>query len=547
MKHLVILTILLFAYISFSQSYSTGDTLRGGYGIGRDWWDVTHYDLSVDFNMEEHQLKGCNIITFSVLKTNQHPILQLDLQSPMILDSVICYADKQRIGSLNVSLNYKLKSAFLLPFEFPAFTKTGAILKTYVYFHGSPREAINPPWSGGVIWRKDPKGKDWCTVACQVTGPSCWFPCKNSQADEADSVDTRYTCPSSIKCVSNGKLISSKNLKNGRTSYHWKVSNPINTYCIVPTFGDLVPLKRNLEGEKGTLETSFWVISGNEKNGLKKYEDVSKTLKAFEYWFGPYPFYEDGLKIIESPYLGMEHQGAIAYGNQYENGYLGLDLSGTDIGLKWDYVIVHEAGHEWFGNSITCKDIADMWIHEAFATYSEVLFTEYWYGRPSADTYCKGMRMNIHNKIPIIGEYGLNDEGSDDKYNKGANILHTIRLLLDNDTVFRGMLRGINKEFYHKIVTTQEIENYMINFTKLDLQPIFDQYLRAKNIPTLERATVNGKEKCRWIYCNDNFKMDVITNKGRFLCTTEWREIPFETEELTLNDNLYYFVKQQKK
>lgn len=544
MKHLVLFIFLPLTYfISFGQNHSN-DTLRGGYGASRDWWELTHYDLSVDFNFEQKRLTGFNVISFSILKMPKKPVFQLDLQAPMILDSVICYdMNNHRVGMFDVSRTNRIKGAYLLNAELLNTFKAGTTLKAYAYFHGIPHEAINPPWNGGVIWRKDPNGKDWCTIACQVTGSSCWFPCKDSQADEPDSVDMRYTCPSSLKCVSNGRLVKSTNLKNNKTSYHWKVKNPINTYCMIPTFGDLVPLKKTIEGEKNPIDVQFWARNGNEAKAIKKLDEVVKTFKAFEYWFGPYPFHQDGFKVIESPYLGMEHQGAIAYGNEYQNGYFGLDLSGTGAGLKWDYVIVHETSHEWFGNNITSKDIADMWIHEAFATYSEVLFTEYWYGKTEAENYCKGTRMSIHNKIPIIGEYGVNDEGSDDKYNKGSNLVHTIRLLLDNDSIFRGMLRGMNEVFYHKIVTTEEVENYMINYTKLDLKPIFNQYLRSKNVPTLEIERFDGKTRCRWIYCEDDFKMEVLTNKGRFLCNTEWKEIPFPVEGLTLNEFQYYFVK----
>ncbi len=376
-------------------------------------------------------------------------------------------------------------------------------------------------------------------------GASVWFPCKDTQSDEPEQgVETHFTCPSDLVCVSNGRLTSTEKNEGNTTTYSWKVVNPINNYCIIPYIGDYVSWKDPFQGEKGELDVEYWVLRSNEEKAREQFKDVHLTLKAFEYWFGPYPFYEDGYKLVESPYLGMEHQSAVAYGNKYKKGYLGSDLSGSGQGLWWDYIIVHETGHEWFGNNITTADIADMWVHEGFTTYSETLFVEYHKGAKAGATYCRGERRSIVNDKPIIGPYGVNEEGSGDMYYKGANLIHTIRTIVNNDTLFREMLREMNQTFYHQIVTTQQIEKFMSQKLKMDLSLIFDQYLRQTNPPTLSIKEKGNRVLYRWEKCIPNFEMPLVTDKGQFNITTEWTELP---AEIGLSNNQYYFKSVQQK
>ncbi len=475
---LFLILILLCNSNSFGQN-SEKHNLRGNYFEHRANWDLTEYELSVAFNFEKKEISGSNKISFAILDSKDS-VFQIDLQAPMHLDSVLFNGRKLTFRAAENAVNVYFVE---VPKNTSYFT---------VYFHGSPRVAKNPPWDGGIVWEKDKNGKPWATIACQGLGASVWFPCKDSQFDEPQSVKMHYSIPNGLTCISNGNFLGSKK-ENEATTWSWEVKNPINNYCMIPYIGDYVTVSKSIQGEKGLLNYSYSVLKGNEAKAAAQFKDIERTITAFEHWFGPYPFYEDGYKLVEAPHLGMEHQSAIAYGNGFQNGYLGKDLSGTGEGLKFDFIIVHESGHEWFGNNITSKDVADMWIHESFTCYSETLFLEYYYGKEVADRYCKGIRKNIRNDSPIIGNYWLQEEGSGDMYYKGANMLHTIRTVVGNDSLFRETLRKMNREFYHQTVTTEQIESFMSHELKSDLSSLFEQYLRTTEIPTMEiRCTKKG-------------------------------------------------------
>lgn len=510
--------------------------LRGGYGEGRNWWDLKHYDLSVSFDIKNQQISGKNRITYEygsidrVEEVTRRAPFQIDLQYPMIIDSI--FVGEQKLTPEEITQN---GNAYFIEVE----VRHG-LSDVTVYFHGAPRVAKQAPWDGGVVWTKDPNGKPWVTVACQGLGASCWFPCKDSQVDEPDSVSMHYTCPQELMCVSNGTFAGKELHNNGTATYNWNVSNPINNYCMIPYIGDYVNLHEHFQGEKGTLELDYWVIRGNEEKAKTQFMDVPRTLEALEYWFGPYPFYEDGYKLVEAPHLGMEHQSAIAYGNKYQMGYSGTDLSETGVGLKWDFIIVHESGHEWFGNNITSKDIADMWIHESFTNYSEVLFTDYWFGNEDGDKYIVGLRKNIENDIPIIGPYGVNEEGSGDMYYKGSNMLHTIRQIVNNDTLFRATLRGLNATFWHQTVTTKQIEDYMSQQLGIDLSKVFDQYLRTAEVPTLELLYMKKKMKYRWSDCVKGFNMPVVMGGQRLNATRKWKTLRYDDYNAPCPNEQFY-------
>jgi aminopeptidase N len=535
MKHLLFFSSLFFAFGASGQ-FTHGDSLRGTYGNSRDWWDLQHYDLSVTFDIEKKEIHGKNRIQFSLVVDErvQSSELQLDLQEPMILDSV-----KNKGNEKNLLIRKDGNAYFISGVHGDEIN---------AWFHGKPKVAKRAPWDGGIIWTKDPNGKPWVTIACQGLGASVWFPCKDSQYDEPNKgVVMHYTCPGELVCISNGTFLGKEinNLK--QATYSWKVSNPINNYCMIPYIGDYVNLHEHFTGEKGNLEIDYWVLRGNEEKAKKQFVDAPKTLKALEYWFGPYPFYEDGYKLVEAPYLGMEHQSAVAYGNGFKNGYMGSDLSNTGVGLKWDFIIVHESGHEWYGNNITSKDIADMWIHEGFTCYSETLFTDYWFGKEDADKYCRGLRKNIMNDKPIIGPYGVNTEGSGDMYYKGANMLHTIRTIYGNDSLFRMMLRKMNADFYHQTVTTHQIEQFMSKELGMDLSKVFDQYLRTKTPPTLQLKYSKKKVKFRWINCVEGFNMPIMNGDQKLACTGKWSSYSIGADHLfNLNPNLYLLKKEKK-
>lgn len=528
----------LFCCFSFFSTFllaqfTSSDSIRGGYGVTRNWWDVLHYDLSVDFNSAQKTISGKNTIRFQLLNIPQNARIQIDLQAPMIVDSVFIAEEKIDFNSILFT-----KNACFIPYN--SLVKQ---LKTQdeitIFFHGSPRIAVNPPWDGGIMWKKNTNNLDWITIACQGLGASCWFPCKDSQYDEPDSVRMNFTYPSNLTGISNGTK-TAENTVHQKTTTSWIVKNPINSYCMIPYIGDYVYLRDTFQGEAGILPLEFWVLRGNEEKAFKQFHDAKRTLHALEYWFGKYPFYADGYKLIETPHLGMEHQSAIAYGNKFQNGYLGKDLSGTGIGLKWDFIIVHESGHEWFGNNITSKDVADMWIHEGFTTYSEVLFTDYWYGTKAGNTYSVGLRKNIQNDKPLIGQYGVQNEGSGDMYSKGAALVHTIRMLVNNDTLFRSMLREMNALYYHKTVTSTEIEAFMSNYLRMNLTPIFDQYLRTNQIPQLRILQQGKVTSIRWENCLETFVMPIIYKGKQLSCSTNWQETGTRINTKKLSRELYY-------
>lgn len=503
---------LLFAFvilpiIATAQPFTHADTLRGSVTPERAWWDARHYDLHVAFDIAKQGISGWNTITYEVLQ-NEQARLQIDLMAPLVLDSAV-QDGKRLVWQQDGPAHFiQLNTA----------QEKGSLRKISLYYHGKPIIANRPPWDGGIIWGKDEKSRPWVSVACQGMGPSVWYPNKDHQYDEPDSAALHITCPQPLVGVANGRLRQRNDNGDGTATYTWAVANPINNYNLVPYIGYYRHFEDFYIGEAGRLSLDFWVMDYNlEKAKTQFLDQVPKMLKCFEHWFGPYPFYEDGYKLVESPHLGMEHQSAVAYGNGYQNGYRGRDLSDTGVGLKWDFIIIHESGHEWFGNNISTKDIADMWVHESFTNYSETLFTGCEYGEDKATTYNVGCRALIGNREPIIGTYGVNHEGSGDMYYKGGSMLHTIRAVVDDDEKFREMLRGLNREFRHQTVTTKQVEDYVSASLGIDFSKVFDQYLRTTDIPVLEVSMVEkkGKKKgdnqlaYRWVNCVPGFNMPV--------------------------------------
>lgn len=517
------------------QEFTRQDSLRGTNNEFRNWWDVKKYKVSVEPDYQSKSIKGKTTITFDKIAPQQSDLLQIDLQDPMMVSAVKLngkkISDFKRDGNvyfINVGKNIKNTSNQL-----------------ELEYNGNPRVAVRAPWDGGWIFAKDEKGRDWMSVAVQGLGASAWFPNKDYLGDEPDNgMELEIIAPKDLVGVGNGRLVSKKE-KNGKTISTWKVVNPINNYNIIPYIGHYVNFKDTFEGEKGKLDLDYYVLDYNIDKAKSQFEQAKLMLKSFEYWFGPYAFYEDSFKIVEAPHLGMEHQSGIAYGNKFENGYLGRDLSGSGWGLKWDFIIVHEAGHEWFGNNITEKDVADMWIHEAFTAYSETLFTETYHGKDAASEYVRGTRKAIQNDIPIIGVYGVNQEGSGDMYYKGANMIHTLRTWMNNDEKFRQMLRGLNKEFYHQTVTTEQIENYIAKFSGLNLNAFFNQYLRTVKIPTLELKQNGNKVEYRYTNVVDGFAMPLRLKDSEVTInpTTDWQTINNSTItkaiDVTINPNYY--------
>lgn len=518
--------------LSQKKTFSRQDSLRGSVTPERAWWDATCYTISVAPDYNARSIGGSNLLQFKVLEPGQK--MQIDLQEPMQLSKAL-FAGKELPLQRDGNVYYLL---------FPQTLAKGSLHTVQLEYKGVPRAAVNPPWGGGWIWKQDAKGRPWMSVAVQGLGASAWYPCKDYQGDEPDSAFMNITVPDSLVAVANGRLLGKKS-EQGNTTWRWGVKNPINNYNLVPYIGKYVNWTDSYKGEKGNLDCSYWVLDYNEEKAKKQFVQAHQTLEALEHWFGPYPFYEDSYKLVESPHLGMEHQSAVAYGNRFGNGYLGRDLSGSGWGLKWDYIIVHESGHEWFGNNITTKDVADMWVQEGFTDYSETLFTEFFHGKKAGSEYVQGLRNNISNDIPIIGPYGVNQEGSGDMYYKGANLIHTIRQVINNDKLFRSILRGLNKDFYHQTVTTRQVEQYISAKSKIDFSKVFDQYLRTTQIPKLEFRGGNPGFECRWTNCVPGFDMPVKTTTGQWIKPkTDWTSIKTDITKSVVIDSNFYITAQ---
>ncbi|WP_411767088.1 M1 family metallopeptidase [Winogradskyella sp. A3E31] len=519
------------------KKFTRQDTLRGSITPEREWWDLTYYHLDIEVKPDEKFISGKNTIHYKVLKA--HQVMQIDLQEPMLITKVL-----QNGKELDVKHEGNAHFITLKDNQ-----KIGEINSLDVHYKGHPREAKRAPWDGGFSWKKDKNENHFIATSCQGLGASVWWPNKDHMYDEVDSMLISVTHPKGLMNVSNGRLRKLEKHEKTVTSY-WYVDNPINNYGVNVNIGDYVNFSEVYEGENGKLDLDYWVLSYNLEKAKEHFKDTPKMMKAFEHWFGPYPFYEDSFKLVEVPYLGMEHQSSVTYGNQYMKGYLGNDLSRTGWGLKFDFIIIHEAGHEWFANNITYKDAADMWIHEGFTAYSENLFLDYHYGTEASADYVIGTRANIRNDKPIIGQYHVNNEGSGDMYYKGANMLHTLRQLIEDDELWRDILRGLNKEFYHETVTTQQIEDYISKKTEKDLSAFFNQYLRTSQIPTLEYNFEAGQLKFRYVDIVKDFDMPIEVKIGDkrdwIFPSAAWKSIETDATTLEVDRDFYIHSKRVK-
>ena len=540
MKKVIISSILIFLLLPIeltAQEFQRKDSLRGSITKERAWWDLLHYDIDVKVDIDNRSISGTNVIQYRVIDASS--VIQIDLQSPMKI-SVI-----RQDGEF---LAYKREhSAYFIKLKKDQ--QSGSIQELSIDFEGMPREALNPPWDGGFIWKRDENQNPFVANANQSLGSSSWLPSKDIPYDEPDhGMDIHITSNDKLVSVSNGRLIDFKLNKDKSATYHWKVINPINGYGINMNLGDYSHFSEVYKGENGPLDLDYYVLSYHVEKAKEHFKQVPKMLEAFEYWFGPYPFYEDGYKLVEAPYLGMEHQSSVTYGNGYKNGYLGSDLSDTGNGLKFDFIIIHESGHEWFANSITNYDVADMWIHESFTTYSEVLYLDYHFGTASGNSYLKGYRSRTMNTSPIIGTYEVNQRGSGDMYIKGAAMIHTLRQVINDDDQFRALLRGINKEYFHRTISSRQLENYIMEQTGLELKGFFDQYLRSTKIPMFQYKIKNGTLSYRFKNIVNDFKIPVrtfIDGKEVWLSPTKkWQKHSLikKEAEFSLDDNFYINV-----
>ncbi|WP_134345973.1 M1 family metallopeptidase [Flavobacterium psychrophilum] len=518
------------------EKFTHRDSLQGGFRAERTCFDVQRYDLNIKVNPTEKFIIGYNDITFKVVENTNK--IQIDLFENMQVDSIVFNHKK---------LNYKRDNLAVF-ITFNESLKTGNQEKIRFYYSGNPTIAKRAPWDGGFVFTNDKQGKTWIGVACQGFGASCWYPVKDSQSDEPNLGATiKVAVPNGLMNVSNGRLLGSEDLKNGYTRWDWEVKNPINTYDITLNIGDYIHFGEKYKG----LDLDYYVLRENEEKARKQFEEVKPMMDCFQSKFGEYPFTTDGYKLVETPYLGMEHQSAVAYGNHYNNGYLGKDLSRTGMGMLFDFIIIHESGHEWFGNSITARDIADMWIHEGFTCYTETVFLECQYGYEKSQIYINGLKDNVNNDQPIIGHYGVNKEGSGDMYYKGALMLNTIRSIINDDSKWWALLLKYSKTYRHQIIDTKTVIDFFNQEAGLNLTPVFNQYLRYVSIPRLEfrHSGTKNQFEYAWKTNEPNFEMPIdliFKNKKTILIgTNKWQKVPFKMKnvlEIEVVKNKFYIT-----
>lgn len=506
-------TLLLFLLLIAARSLMAQDSAitKCTNNAARSWWDVQYYDLNLNIDTGTGKLDGYVIINAKVIgKTGT--ALQIDLQEPLNLTSVTGEDKNGTTFSFNIR---KEGDHYFVNGDFERLIKNDSF-SLKAHYNGIPQKAVRPPWDGGIVMSRDKNGLPWIAVACQGTGASVWFPCKDFQGDEPDNGMTlSMAIPANLQMIGNGRLLPNNERRNdGKMRWTWSVSNPINNYDISFYIGDYIHWSDTLQGVKGNLSLDYYVLRENEAKAKEHFNVVKPMLQCFESKMGPYPFYEDGYKLIDAPYLGMEHQSAVAYGNGYVMGYKGMDRSKSGVGLLFDFIIVHESGHEWFGNSITAYDVADTWIHEGFTTYAETIFAECLVGKEKAFKYQQGKINVIQNDRPVQGRFNECDEGSSDHYDKAAFMIHMIRMIMNDDNAFFGMLKKMNQIYYHKIVSGKTIEHFINSYSHWNFDKVFDQYLRTVSLPKLELQYKTGAIYYKWTNCVDHFNMPVLVHQN---------------------------------
>lgn len=559
-------------------AYTRADSLRGGVTPERAWWDLTHYHLQVVVDIKGRALSGLNRMSYRVRESLDEQTARLMQRSGVEAADVVAALNTGRL-QIDLQAPMRLVSArqggrlLEVAQEGSAWFISGAASGPGVHvvdleFEGQPVVAANPPWDGGITWQTDSAGRPFVASANQGIGASVWWPNKDHPWDEPDSMLISVRVPDSLMNVSNGRLRGMEVHGDGTHTTHWAVVNPINNYGVNINIAAYEHFSEVYKGLEGPLTVDYFVLPENLEAARRQFAEVPRTLEAFEYWFGPYPFYEDGFKLVEAPYLGMEHQSSVTYGNGYANGYRGRDLSGSGWGMEFDFIIVHEAAHEWFANSLTNEDVADMWIHESFTNYAESLFLEFHFGRHAAQEYVRGLRFAVSHDRPVIPNYGINERGSGDMYYRGSNFLHTLRAVVANDSLWREMLLGLNRQFYHKTVGTEALVGYMEEVLGLgvdgasaedvsaafgiDLKPIVSQYLMDTRLPVLEYGFRGGQLRYRYAQVRSDFampvdlKVEILSDEGldlkvffelRLVPTTRWQSMDlFEVMDLGMAD-----------
>ena len=511
------------------QSPSRADILRGEYGQYRANNDLLSYDLDIRVDPEKKFISGKNTIRFRMLKDDTR--IQLDLFANLDVDKIL-------LGSTELKYTREINTVFV---DFPAPLKKNAVHAIDFYYSGFPKETGR---FGGISFKKDPAGRHWITTACQGIGASIWWPNKDQQRDEVENMQLRVAIPSSLTDVSNGRFVGKTDLGGGYTRYDWAVNYPINNYCVSLNIGQY----EHFSDKLGDLTMDFYCLPENLEKAKGQFAQAKPMIEAFQSHFGEYPFKKDGYKLIEVPYSGMEHQSAVTYGNRFANGYLERDWTGVGVSLKFDFIIIHESAHEWFGNSITASDVSDEWIHEGWATYAECVYVEAMFGREDALKYVNGYKTKVKNQQPIVTTRGVNRSPSQDQYFKGALFLNTLRSVVDDDTRWWKLIRDYSMRFRYRNIMTEDLVEFFNAQTGMNLTPIFDQYLRQAALPALELRFQegDGTVSYRWKAGVKEFAMPVRVGRRTdwqlVHPTTEWKtkKTGVKKEEFEVATDRYY-------
>jgi aminopeptidase N len=527
-----------FKYVSFfvilwmtphATAQSKANLLRGEYGRYRANSDLLNYHLDVRVDPIFQKVIGKNTIRFRMLKDDNR--IQLDLHDALAVDKIL-------LGETKLKFERDSGAVFV---DFPETLKAGRVVSIDFYYSGTP---VQKGRFGGFTFGKDPKGRPWIYTSCEGQGASVWWPNKDQWRDKVDSMDISVTIPNKLVDVSNGKFVGKKDLGDGYTRWDWHVSYPINNYNVSLNIGAY----EHFSDKLNDLDMDFYALPEDLEKAKKQFAQAKGMLEAFQHYFGEYPFKRDGYKLIQVPYSGMEHQSAVTYGNGFKNGYLGRDWTGVGISPKFDFIIVHESGHEWFGNSVSAADRSDMWIQEGWTTYLESLYVEYHWGKTDAIKYLNGYKSKVKNKLPIIPPRGINANPPEDQYFKGALFINTLRSIIDDDKRWTKLLRDFYDNFKYQTIMTEDVVEYFNKQTGKNLTPIFDQYLRHAALPVLELKFDDTKQEVayRWKADVKAFAMPIrvgAPEKWQVITpTAEWqtRRTTLGKEKFQVATDLYY-------
>lgn len=512
---------------SAPQLPSRASVLRGEYGVFRANNDLLSYHLDVRVDPANKFISGKNTIRFRMLKDDRR--IQLDLTDVLKVDKIV-------LGKTELKYERDSGAVFV---DFPETLKKGRTYAIDFYYSGNPAQKGR---FGGFTFDKDPSGRDWIYSACEGIGASVWWPNKDQWQDEVESMEISVSAPSNLVDVSNGRFLGKKDLGDGYTQWNWKVHYPINNYDVAVNIGNYT----HFSDRMGGLTLDYYVLPEHLEKAKKQFSQTKGMLKAYQHYFGEYPFKKDGYKLVEVNYAGMEHQSAVAYGNGFENGYFGRDWTGVGISPRFDFIIIHESGHEWFGNAVTAADPADMWIHEGWTTYLECLYCEYMYGKADALKYTNGLKSHVQNRQPILGQRGVNGEPPQDQYFKGALFINTMRSVVDDDKKWWAVLHKFYQTFKYKNILTEDVVRFFNENTGLNLTPMFDEYLRHANIPILELRFGNHSVQYRWIADEAAFAMPIkVGSRDHWQTitpTTTWQAMTTDLtpDRFEVATDLYY-------